>query len=73
MFTVVTGRYNNETWKATVSYRERKKIPCIYATPHKLSESIDINSPVFVIEMNNSINQIMGIGLIKNKIVIIER
>ena len=70
MFTVVTGRYNNETWAATVNYRERKKIPCVYATPHKLAENIDINSPVFVIEMNNSTNQVVGIGLIKNKIVI---
>ena len=70
MFTIVTGRYNNETWAATVRYREMKNIPCVYATPHKLSESIDINSPVFVIEMNNSTNQITGIGLIKNKIVI---
>ena len=69
MFTVVTGRYNNETWRATVNYRERKKIPCIYATPHKLAENINLNSPVFVIEMNNTTNQIMGIGLIKNKIV----
>lgn len=70
MYTVVTGRYNNETWAATVSYRERKKISCIYATPHKLAENIELNSPVFVIEMNNSTNQIMGIGLIKNKILI---
>jgi hypothetical protein len=69
MFTIVTVRFNNETWDANVRYRERKKFQCLYATPHKLSESIDINSPVFVIEMNNSINQIMGIGLIKNKIV----
>jgi hypothetical protein len=27
-----------------------------------------MNSPVFVIEMNNSTNQIIGIGLIKNKL-----
>jgi len=69
MFTVVTGRYNNETWEATVNYRNRKKLSCIYAPPYRLAETIDINSPVFVIEMNNSTNQIMGIGLIKNKLV----
>jgi len=68
MFTVVTGRYNDETWEATVHYRARKKLTCIYAPPCKLSPLIDLNSPVFVIEMNNSTNQIMGIGLIKNKL-----
>jgi hypothetical protein len=69
MFTVVTGRYNDETWEASVQYRNRKKFACIYAPPCRLSPQIDLNSPVFVIEMNNSKNQIMGIGLIKNKLV----
>jgi hypothetical protein len=69
MFTVVTGRYNNETWEASLQYRNRKNIQCIYAPPCKLSPLIHLNSPVFVIEMNNSTNQIMGIGLIKNKLV----
>jgi hypothetical protein len=69
MFTVVTVRYDNETWDASVRCRKRKNLSCIYATPFKLAETIDVNSPVFVIEMNNSTNQIMGIGLIKNKLV----
>jgi len=69
MFTVVTVRYNNETWEANRNYRERKGISCIYASPCKLAETIELNSPVFVIEMNNSNNQIIGIGLIKNKFV----
>ena len=69
MLTVVTGRYNNETWDASVRYREKKNFACIYAPPTKLSDNIDINSPVFVVEMNNSKNKIMGIGLIKNKLV----
>ena len=69
MFTIVTDRYNDETWDASVRYREKKNLACIYAPPYKLAESIDINSPVVVIEMNNPKNQIMGIGLIKNKLV----
>jgi len=69
MFSIVTDRYNDETWDASVRYREKKKLACIYAPPYKLADSIDINSPVFVIEMNNPKNQIMGIGLIKNKLV----
>lgn len=69
MFTIVTGRYNNETWEATQQYRIKKGLQCIYAPPSRLSPLIDLNSPVFVIEMNNDINEIMGIGLIKNKLV----
>jgi len=69
LFIVTTTRYNNDTWEASISYRENKNIPCIYSPPCRLSESIDLGVPVFVIEMNNSINQIMGIGLISNKIV----
>ena len=69
MFTVVTVRYNNETWELNKNYRDRRELPCIYASPSKLAENIDLNSPVFVIEMNNSINEIIGIGLIKNKLV----
>lgn len=69
MFTVVTGRYDNETWDATVKYRIKKNLACIYAPPCRLSPLIDLDSPVFVIEMNNSTNKITGIGLIKNKLV----
>lgn len=68
-FTVVTGRYNNETWDATMRYRREKDFSCIYAPPCQLSSAILLNSPVFVIEMNNECNAIMGIGLIKNKLV----
>jgi hypothetical protein len=67
--TIVTGRYNNETWNASLNYRKKHKIACIYAPPYKLSSNIETNVPVFVIEMNNSTNEILGIGLIKNKLV----
>lgn len=69
MFTIATDRFNNETWESSKLYRLRKGFACIYAPPCRISSSIDINSPIFVIEMNNSINQIIGIGLIKNKVI----
>jgi hypothetical protein len=69
MFTVVTGRYDDDTWNASLQYRAKKNFACIYAPPCRLSPLIDLNSPVFVVEMNNSTNQIMGIGLINNKLV----
>ena len=68
-YTVVTGRFNNETWDATVRYRKKHDFPCIYAPACRLSSDIQHNSPVFVIEMNNQQNMIMGIGLVKNKVI----
>jgi hypothetical protein len=68
MATIVTTRYNNLTWQINQQYREKKKLPCVYASPFKMSEKIDLGSAVFVVEMNNSMNEIMGIGLIQNKI-----
>ena len=41
---------------------------CIYGAPLRMSEKIPLNSLVFVIEMNNSINKIEGVGLIRNMI-----
>ena len=67
MFTVVTGRFNNETLVRNYEYRIKHGFKCIYSCPSELSPKIPYNTPVFVIEMNNSTNKIEGIGLIKNK------
>jgi len=69
MSTFLTGRYNNETWSLSKEYRQKKNLACIYAPPLKISENIAYNSPIFVIEMNNDLNKVMGIGLIKNKLI----
>jgi hypothetical protein len=67
MYTVVTGRFNNETMNANYNYRRKKNLSCIYCVPMELSAKIHYDTPVFVIEMNNSSNRIEGIGLIKNR------
>jgi len=67
MFTLVSARFNNETWNENLQARERKQKKCLYGSPQEMSPKIEYNSPVFVVEMNNSKNQIEGIGLIKNK------
>ena len=67
MCSVVTSRFNNETLETNYNYRLKKGFVCMYCTPSELSPKIGYNTPVFVIEMNNSINKIEGIGLIKNR------
>ena len=67
MYSVVTTRFNTDTLEANYSYRLRRGLKCLYCCPIELSPKILYDMPVFVIEMNNSINKIEGIGLIKNK------
>lgn len=69
MISIVTSRFNNDTWRENCEYRQRLEINgCLYCSPQQLSSKIHPNSPVFVVEMNNTTNQIQGIGLISNKI-----
>jgi len=67
MCSIVTSRFNNLTWEENREFRERLKINgCIYGPSKQITEKIPLNSLVFVIEMNNTINRIEGIGLIRN-------
>ena len=69
MFSIVTTRFDNYTWSENINFREKNKISgCIYGSPQPLSPKIIQDSLVFVIEMNNQMNQIEGIGVIKNTI-----
>jgi len=67
MYFIVTSRFNNFTLDSNYNYRQKNGFTCMYCSPNELSSKIPYNSPVFVIEMNNSTNNIEGIGLIKNK------
>ena len=65
---ILTIRFNNETWEENCRYRENKpNVGCIYGSPSVLNLNCPIDSLLFIVEMNNSSNQIEGIGLIKNR------
>lgn len=65
---IMTSRFNNETFEENTKYRENNKnIGCIYCSPDEISLKIPLESIMFVLEMNNDINKIMGIGMIRNK------
>ena len=69
MFTLATTRFDNSTWSENERMRGNSKYSgCIYCSPQQMSPKIDLNSLVFIIEMNNSNNQVMGIGLVRNAI-----
>tara|TARA_B100001175_G_scaffold313953_1_gene322419 strand:- start:1083 stop:1547 length:465 start_codon:yes stop_codon:yes gene_type:complete len=66
-------RFNNETYLENKKFRENNNIICIYSSPVKITENILPNEELIVLEMNNSTNNIEGIGLIKNKVYLREK
>lgn len=65
---IMTSRFNNATWEENVNYRTRLKHKgCIYCCPVAVTQKIPYESIMFVLEMNNDTNQIIGIGMVKNR------
>ena len=68
-FAVCVTRYNNQTWgERTAWLAANPDHACIYKSPVPIRSDIPYESPLFIIEMNNDTNQIMGIGRIINEI-----
>ena len=64
---LLTTRFNNSTWNENVQYRKNHpKLGCIYCCPDQVSQAIPHDSVMFILEMNNDTNKIMGIGLVRN-------
>ena len=64
---LLTSRFNVQTWNENTSFRKNNgKIGCIYCAPIAISSEIPKDSILFILEMNNDTNKIMGIGMIRN-------
>ncbi len=63
---IATTRFTNFTWQENRNYMKRISAKCIYGSALILNNKIPPDAPVFVLEMNNDQNKIMGIGLIRN-------
>ena len=67
MFTFASSRFTDATWCENESYRSRSEFTgCVYGAPQQMSPKIEPKSLVFIVEMNNSQNKVLGIGLIRN-------
>lgn len=63
-------RFNVITYKENKDWlKKNNEIGCVYGSPTKLSTKILPNSYIIVLEMNNSINKIEGLGIIKNQLI----
>ena len=71
MYIVATTRFNEQTWKENLRWREKNNWNgCVYGTPKKVSETLTPQVPMFVLEMHNDKNKVKGVGLVKNAVVI---
>ena len=69
MHKLMVTRFNNDTWLENSRWRETTEhIGCIYNAPVHIKDSIPQLIKMYVIEMNNESNQIMGIGRIINRV-----
>ena len=68
-FSVCITRYNNQTWNERTAWlAANPEYKCIYKAPVAIKSNIPYESPLFVLEMNNDTNQLMGVGRIVNEI-----
>jgi hypothetical protein len=65
---LVTTRFSDYTWRMNEEYRNRiEHNGCLYGSPQEINHKITSDKLLFVVEMNNTTNQILGIGLIRNR------
>ena len=68
-FDIYTTRFNSFTYMENNRYKINNDISgSIYSVTLKMPKNASNTKFLFVFEMNNTTNQIMGIGLIKNKL-----
>lgn len=64
---IAVTRFNNKTWEENCKYRDKHDMKgCCYGTPVLLQVDIPIGALLYILEMNNDKNKIMGVGLIRN-------
>jgi len=67
--TVCITRYNKQTLGERNKWLlNNPKYKCIYKSPIAIKSSIPYETRLFVLEMNNDTNQIIGIGIIVNEV-----
>jgi hypothetical protein len=65
---IITTRFNTKTWNENKEFREANpQYGCIYPSPQENSNKIPQDAVLFVLEMHNDENRIMGIGALRNR------
>ena len=68
MLYLVATRFNNKTWNENRRWHKNKnEDETYYGFPRVITNKIPINAIIFIFEMNNDTNEIIGISLIRNR------
>ena len=71
MFYIASTRFNDSTWNENHEYRTKNNIKgAIYGVSIKIYKKYPLKSIMFVIEMNNDTNNICGISVIRNSLLL---
>jgi hypothetical protein len=66
-----TSRFSDATLAENEAFRLRNSsVGCVYCCPSPITSKIPKDMVVFVLEMNNTVNRIAGIGMIKNRAIV---
>ena len=69
MSRLMVSRFNKHTWNENMRWREKNEYRgSIYNSPVYIKDGIPLLITIYVIEMNNDINKIIGFGKIINKV-----
>jgi hypothetical protein len=69
-YMIVTTRFSTDTLLENEVFRQRNPAAgCVYCAPTSITHKIPADMVLFVLEMNNTINKIVGIGMVKNQAV----
>ena len=64
---LLTSRFNNETFQENVNFRAKNpNVGCVYCAPDPISQQIPMDTVLFILEMNNDTNRVVGIGMVRN-------
>ena len=68
---LATTRFSNETWRENQDYLNKQNgLKCVYAACEQINSQIPQDAPLFILEMNNEENRIMGVGMVRNRVYI---
>ena len=65
----MTTRFTNQTWDANRAYVHTTPYACIYPSPKPVTQALKEGRRLLILEMNNDQNRIMGVGLVRNRII----
>ena len=69
---LMTSRFNTSTRAENKLFRDKKNWEngCLYCAPEPVAQNIPFHSKLIVLEMDNDMNKIFGVGFLTNKPVI---